>query len=230
MTAGSGQKRQSVGTITAIRSVEGSSALTVYVDGECAFTVSEDIVRRMGLAVGVRLAASEGRSPERNAEQSAIKPSDDAKARDAALMLLAVRARSRWELEDRLRQKGFDTATRESVLSALETAGLVDDRAFARLWAEERLRLRPVGRMLLASELRAKHVAQETTTAVLDEMYEEHAEIDLAAAVLRKRIAKVGAPGDRRARSRLESHLVRRGFSFEVVAEAMRQIEGELDE
>ena len=44
-----------VGMITEIRSVEGSSALTVYVDGKPAFTVSAGVVRRMGLVVGDQL-------------------------------------------------------------------------------------------------------------------------------------------------------------------------------
>jgi regulatory protein len=184
----------------------------------------------MGLAVGVQLADSAGRLLAGDTEGSAKKRPDDEKAREAALRLLSVRARSRWELSDRLKRKGFDTPTRDRVLSVLEAAGLVDDREFARLWAEERLRLRPVGRMLLVSELRAKRVAEETIAATVDEVYEEHREIDLATAVLKKRLGRIGTAGDRCARSRLESHLLRRGFSFEVVAEAMRQIEGEVNE
>lgn len=219
-----------VGMVTEIRSVGGSSALTVYVDGKPAFTVSAGVVRRMGLVVGGQLTDSDERLLDGDAGGPVEVGSDDAKARDAALRLLAVRARSRWELSDRLKRKGFDEATRESVLAALEAAGLVDDRAFAQLWAEERIRLRPVGRMRLANELRAKRVREETIAAVLDPIYAEHAEVDLALTVLRKRISKSGTAGDRRGRSRLESHLLRRGFSFEAAAEAMKQIEGEVDE
>ncbi len=219
-----------VGMITEIRSVEGSSALTVYVDGKPAFTVSAGVVRRMGLVVGDQMTDSDERRLGGNAGKSVEVGSDHAKARDAALRLLTVRARSRWELSDRLGRKGFDEATRESVLAALEEAGLVDDRAFAQLWAEERIRLRPVGRMRLANELRAKRVREETIAAVLDPIYAEHAEVDLALAVLRKRLSKSTKASDRRERSRLESHLLRRGFSFEAAAEAMKQIEDEVDE
>jgi len=216
--------------ITEIRSVEGSSALTVYVDGKPAFTVSAGVVRRMGLVVGGQLTDSDERRLDGDVGKSVEVGSDDAKARDAALRLLTVRARSRWELSDRLKRKGFDEATRQSVLAALEEAGLVDDRAFAQLWAEERIRLRPVGRMRLANELRAKRVREETIGAVLDPVYAEHAEADLALAVLRKRLSKSGTATDRRERSRLESHLLRRGFSFEAAAEAMKQLEDEVDE
>ncbi len=219
-----------IGRITEIRSVEGSSALTVYVDGKPAFTVSAGVVRKMDLRVGATLTDSGERLLGRDTGESSERCPDEAKARDAALRLLAVRARSRWELLDRLKRKGFDTTTTERVLSALEVAGLVDDSAFARLWAEERIRLRPIGRMLLVNELRAKRIADKTIAAVVDEVYTEHAEADLALAVLRKRVGKTGMASDRRRRSRLEAHLLRRGFSFDAAAEAMKQIEGEVDE
>ena len=56
---------------------------------------------------------------------------------ERALGLLAVRPRSRRELERRLLQAGFASAEVTDVLSRLERVGLVDDEAFARALAEQ---------------------------------------------------------------------------------------------
>ncbi len=74
------------GTITEIRrSGEDANRLTVYVDGVEAFTVSEAVAAELGLSVGRKLDA-----PAANG----VAADDRAKAREAALRLLAVRARS----------------------------------------------------------------------------------------------------------------------------------------
>ena len=65
---------------------------------------------------------------------------DREKAREAALRLLAVRARSEGELDDRLKRKGFDERTSAEVVAALKRVGLVDDEDFARAWVDEKLR------------------------------------------------------------------------------------------
>jgi regulatory protein len=77
-----------------------------------------------------------------------------AEAKDAALRLLAVRARSRGELERRLAQRGFGEAVVAAALDRLAEAGLVDDAAFAAAYAESRA-ARGADARVIASELRS---------------------------------------------------------------------------
>jgi len=140
--------------ITAIeRAAEGSPRLAVFVDGRRAFTVSEELALRLGLTVGSTLAADD-------VEELRV-DADRARARESALRLLAVRARSRSELLDRLERKGFERGVATEVVDALEGVGLVDDHEFGRLWAEEKMRLRPVGPRRLLKEKRAEHPWEE---------------------------------------------------------------------
>ena len=55
---------------------------------------------------------------------------------DRALRLLAVRPRSRRELETRLRSAGFDPERVAEELARLEEVGLLDDERFAQEFAE----------------------------------------------------------------------------------------------
>ncbi|HKN81256.1 MAG TPA: RecX family transcriptional regulator, partial [Actinomycetota bacterium] len=65
---------------------------------------------------------------------------------ERALRLLAVRPRTRRELESRLRQAGFEDVEVSSELDRLEEVRLLDDGAFARELADHHLKVRGSGR------------------------------------------------------------------------------------
>src|SRR5207245_686852 len=86
-------------------------------------------------------------------------PKNPKSCHERALGLLAVRARSRWELERRLLQAGFDRVEVDEVLDRLERVGLVDDATFAREFAEQGFGVRRSGRRAVSSALLSKGVA-----------------------------------------------------------------------
>ncbi len=154
-------------------------------------------------------------------------PAELERAREAALRLLTVRARSVGELRDRLARKAFAEDVCDRIIDDLTAVGLLDDRDFARLWAEERVRLRPVGRRRLTNELRAKKVDTAVIDEVAAEVYEEHSETELARRALKKRTRSGGPDVVERERRRLEGFLLRRGFSYATVAEVLKNPDGE---
>lgn len=202
--------------VTALEERRGGR-VAVFLDGREAFTLPAEMVGRLGLEVG------SGAPDERF---TALRASSELeRARDAALRLLAVRARSESELRDRLRRKGATEETTAAVIEALERVGLLDDRAFARLWIEERVRLRPVGRRRALSELRAKGIPREMAEAAADEVYAEHPEEQLAERAIRPKLRRPsrGENASKR-RRRLHSFLLRRGFSYEVAARILNEL------
>jgi regulatory protein len=106
------------------------------------------------------------------------------------------------------------------VLARVAELGLVDDRAFARQWVEERSRR--LGPAVLVSELQAKgvdrDVAEEAVAAAgLDEEAQAR---DLAARL----VAKVAGRPLREQRFRLQTMLSRRGISEEAAAAGVRAV------
>ena len=208
------------GRITEIRKSPGEGVrLAVFVDGSEAFTVSEEVARELDLTVGRELAPAATQRLGENDERTRI--------REAALRLLAVRARSEGELLDRLRRKGFTGELTAVVVSDLAEVGLVDDAAFARAWADEKVRLRPIGPRRLTSELLSKRIRKELVALVVDETFREHSELDLARRAVEKKVRVSGGVDAAKRRARLHSFLLRRGFSYEVASTILREIEGE---
>lgn len=137
-------------------------------------------------------------------------------AKEACLRLLAVRARSRAELGQRLTAKGFAAEVAERALDRLAEVGLVDDAEFARQWVRQRHIFSGKGRQALAQELRRKGVASEAAAAALANVTADD-EHDRATELVRRKLRTLPAGMDRdKAMRRLVGMLARRGYGHSV--------------
>jgi len=129
--------------------------------------------------------------------------------------------RSRFELEQILRRKGVPPEVGDPVLDRLTAAGLIDDEAFARAFVESRQRTRPRGRRGLAAELRRRGIAPPVIDRVLADREETEDKVEAARrAVAAKLRALEGKPPEL-VRRRAEQFLLRRGFDYETIREAL---------
>ncbi|MEO8422864.1 MAG: regulatory protein RecX [Actinomycetota bacterium] len=148
------------------------------------------------------------------------KPKNPKSCHERALGLLAVRARSRRELERRLLQAGFGTEEVTDVLERLERVGLVDDEAFARQVADHAFGVKRSGRRAVVGTLMAAGVSPDVIEATLEGAGDEE---ERAHALARSRASRLGSVEPAKAFSRLTSLLVRRGYSPEMARQAARR-------
>lgn len=208
-----------------------SLKVLVHLEGAEPFEVTLEAIERSRLGVGDRLSD--------DARKELAELDADVRVREAALHLLSFRARTRKELETRLRQKGFSVGRIRPCLDDLEAKGLLDDGAVAAAFVRDRLRHRPRGRSRLVSELRAKGVdgdlASEATRQVFED--EEVTDAGLAregaeswvgrqsAATLAVLADDAHSPERDKARRRLYGYLARRGFRGEALTAALAHAE-----
>ncbi|MGA6204816.1 recombination regulator RecX [Nocardia testacea] len=137
-------------------------------------------------------------------------------AKESALRLLAVRARSRAELAQRLSAKGYSLEVIEQVLDRLAEVGLIDDADFARQWVRQRHGFSGKGRRALQQELRRKGVSQEDSAAALEGVTADD-EYERATELVRRKLRSLPAGLDReKAIRRLVGMLARRGYGHSV--------------
>ena len=141
-------------------------------------------------------------------------------ALDRAVAYLASRARSRHEVEQKLLQSGYRSATAEMVLYKLEREGLLNDADFAQQWVEARA-LRKLGRSRIAQELRRKGVSADEAEAALETLDDDE-QLAGAIALAEKAAARI-KPGEdpRKAMGRIQAMLARRGYGWDVAKEAV---------
>ena len=176
--------------------------VNVFLDDEYAFGLQDVIAAE--LHIGDTLTQEEIRALQRRDATE--------RAYERALNYLSYRPRSTREVARYLRQKEVTEEGVASVLARLERARLIDDRAFARYWVENRQQFRPRGAWALRSELTQKGVSREIAEGALSELDEEGDARRVAARVLR-RLVRLDEPVFRR---RMLGHLQRRGFGYEV--------------
>lgn len=183
-----------------------------------------------------RDGANDGRNPEpeiRNttmAETAETSEQSFRKAREAALRYLSFRARTRQEVEERLREKGFDENAVHRAVERLEELRLIDDAEFAREWIRSRQRKGPVGRRRLALELRNKGVSGDVAEKALDELLEGIDPYTSAAARLRRYRLRYACLDRTAALRRMMGLLDRWGFDGEIARKASIQVWNEWSE
>ncbi|MGH2812851.1 MAG: regulatory protein RecX [Actinomycetota bacterium] len=151
------------------------------------------------------------------------------RALDRALRLLGERARSRFEVRERLRRAGFSDGIVERVDARLVELDILDDAAFARDWLDLAVGAR--GRALRAArrDLEERGVARETIEKALEEFEDQHqiAEAERALLIARRRAGTYVSLSPPQAFQRLAGFLARRGYEEELVLEVCRAVVGD---
>jgi regulatory protein len=205
------------GTITAIRVQEKNPRrANLYVDDQFVLGLSIYVVQDWGLRRGMSLSDADLEALRRDEKKQ--------HAYNDALRLLNYRPRSVAEVRRRLRSRGYEEAQVEVALARLQRSGLLDDRAFARLWVENRLLSSPRGRQGLAAELRKKGVSAEVIAEVLDESEQDWDERAQAFELARGRVRTLAGLERPVFFRRLQSFLARRGFASDIVLQVVRQL------
>ena len=147
---------------------------------------------------------------------------DSAHALDTAVRFLAQRPRSEYEVRQRLRRAGADAAVVETVLEQLRHHRLVDDRAFAEYWVEQRQTFRPRGARLLRAELAQHGVARAGAEAAIEPLGET-AEADAYRAAS-NRAVRLRALDQATFTTRLAQWLARRGFDWDIITPVVARV------
>ena len=142
-------------------------------------------------------------------------------AYELALKALGHKERTESELREWLAEREIDEGEIEDVIALLAEAGAIDDRSFARRYAEDKRELAGWGPDRIRGALESRGVAREHIDAALA-ADDERAQLARATALLRDRGMAFSSEPER---ERALGLLIRRGYSLELAYEAVRELE-----
>lgn len=183
----------------------------IFVDGEYSFSADGEDVMEFGIKADAEYEEVELRQLIYNCQYK--------KAFDDACRFLSARPRSRMELVKKLRAK-YDTGVIDEVIVKLQEYNYINDDEFARMWIEERKRLKPTGKKKIAQELRAKGIDNKVVSEAIDRFLPN--DVEAAVEIVRKKVNKAGGfPESRQAAQKLYRYLLYRGFEYDTIKQAL---------
>jgi regulatory protein len=191
--------------VTAIRAGKGrGKRVNVFFDGKFAFSLEAEVALKKDLQAGQELSDSQ--------VEALVKSDHFHRCLNAATHYLSYRPRSESELRERLRRRHFDDDNVEAVIVNLKERGLVDDKAFAQFWKDNRQSFSPRSQWLTKLELRRKGVADDLVAEVVDAIDDD----DNAYQAALSKARSLPLSDYQSFHHRLGEFLKRRGFGYGV--------------
>lgn len=186
----------------------------IHIDGEYLLTVDEDFWFSSGYVSGDEID---------DGDLVAFKEAAGSRlAFNSAMFSLDMRDHSEREIRQKLSRK-YDENSVDTAVEKLIDLGLVNDRRYAELLTRELFERKRYGKNRVRSELYRKGIASDIINEVLEE-YENENEPDNVQTIVdiieKKYYNKLV---DEKSRQKVVAALVRLGYSFSDIRQAMRE-------
>jgi len=186
-----------------------------------AFSVDQDILIKHNLQKGKELDEF---------DIVEIKYGDDRKkAYNKALEFLSYRMRSVKEVEEYLAKKEYHESVIKEVILKLKEYNYVDDFEFALAYVRTQKQTNGKGPTVLTRELATKGIGQSIVEQVLAE-YSRAEQLEEAISHAEKLLKKNNKLSTIQLKQKIEQHLLRKGFSYNIISIALEEVNYEQDE
>ena len=186
----------------------------IFIDGEYAFALPMQDILYFKLKEGREV-------PEETIEyiQNSL---IYIKAQDTALHYIGYKMRTIKEIRMKLEEKEFSEDIIERVVEFLEKYGYADDGEYCRKYIREKLRMKPKSGYALKIELRQRGISSR----IIDEVMAE-TEMDEGGDAFRwleRKSRGNWPPADDKQKKKLYDFLLRKGYSYDIIGEAFREM------
>lgn len=181
---------------------------SVFIDGKFSFSLNEMEIAASGLHVGRELSEAE--------LNGWLKQSDSSKGIEKVYNFLSYRARSRREIADYLRRKGYEPDTAAQIIGQFESEGLINDAQFAEDWSKNRQLIQHRSRRELKSELIKKGIEKETIETSIAELPDE---VETIVSLIHSKNLLKKYDDEKR----LMAYLAGKGFNYGDIKTALRR-------
>lgn len=181
----------------------------IFLDENFAFGLYDDTILKFGLRTGDEIEEK---------KISKIKEFDEFNyCKKIAYSFLSYKQRSKKELTKKLKDKKISETVINKIITLLEEQKYVDDKSYAKMYLETKIRNKPIGKRLLQNKLHEKGIDKETAEQTLTENYSEEKEIESAKKLFKKYSKKIRGKGAADIKQKCYRYLISRGFDYGIV-------------
>ena len=221
--------------ITKISPQKRRQRVNIFLDEKFAFGLDLETFSKYDLRVDQEISQKK--------IEEIIKEEEFLKVYDKILRFLSFRPRSKKEVKDYFYKKSVGDETQKMIIKKLERLKFLDDKQFALWWVEQRITFRPSGKRFLEYELRKKGINKEIIDEVLkdkilkgffqkeEETQEANVgrvdtsfDFEMALRAAQKKLRIYEKLSSFEFRKKMTAFLTRRGFSWEVIKEVIKNL------
>lgn len=210
-----------VGTITRLEpQMHSDDRVSVFLDGEFAFGVHQDLVVKHGLQEGQTLTAAEQQDIESDEQY--------VRAKQSAFDYLAHKPRTEQEVRRKLQDGEASPPVVEDVIARLYELGYLDDEAYAHDYVHNRFANKKYGPIRIRRELVKRGVDRHVAEAAVTDLFAEEDAQAAARKHAEKRWSRLDEDDDpRRRKQKMYRYLRRRGFTTDTIYSVLDDLERE---
>ena len=143
-------------------------------------------------------------------------------AMNTAVRILTYRDHSKYELKQKLQQRGFESKVINTVILECERFNYIDDKRTAQVYISQ-LKRKCFGKRYIRAALKRKRLGGATTENILLENYPEADELENAGKLLEKKMEAFKREADlKKRREKMYRFLYARGFSAAVIRDIVK--------
>lgn len=155
-------------------------------------------------------------------------------AKEIAYKFLSHKPRTQKEVEEQLRQRGFDEDVISKVVQEVKNYGFINDFEYARSFVFDRVKSKTLGKVALKQALLAKGISNEIIEKVLSERENIIDEFEIAFGLANQKLKQMKSSKKKKGtkneqKRKIYEFLTRRGFSWDVTNRVMREIFNDLE-
>jgi regulatory protein len=138
--------------------------------------------------------------------------------KQSALNYLSRRHHAKNEIRVKLKQKKFGSELIEQTLNDLEQNNYLDDKIFAQIFTDEKVKAKNWGRNKIKSELIKRGVTSKIISDVIEEKFSGEEEIDVGLELARKKLKKLTNRkiDQKKIETSIYSFLFSRGYDYDL--------------
>ncbi|KXG43459.1 RecX family transcriptional regulator [Tepidibacillus infernus] len=187
----------------------------IYLDEHYAFSVHEDIL------ISFRLL--KGKEIDEELFIKILEEEEKNKIRQKALKYLSYRHRTEKQVKQHLLEQGYEFELVLHVIRQLEEQEWINDKQYANQFVEQRIRLKPRGKKLIALELKSKGLNDEDIEESLNQIDDEK-EYQLALQLAKKKVHQYLHLEWHQVQKKLAFFLQRKGFSYPIINQVLQEL------
>jgi len=186
---------------------------SVFLDNKYSFSVDEEDVIRLDLYEGKEISEQDIDDINRICNFS--------KAKRQALNYITYKMRTAYEVQNMLRQKGFDEPVVKDVVDNLIELDYINDCVYAKKYIKDAYHLKKMGAKRIFSELQMKGIDDSIIQAALDNF--DYDEKEALMMIIDKKLQRIHCQVDEKELNKLRNSLLRKGYTLRDINDCINE-------